>query len=484
VTSRPFEYDCGVVVHVDSNWSWIVERLGRDAVLTGSRIPLRYRTDAFRAHRGSLLPEAGILPAAVLRPRSVEEVVAAVRFASRSGLHIVPWGGGTGLMGGARPSSESMVLDLQRMHRIRGIDARSCTATVEAGLVLESLDRRLRTRGLTLGHDPWSRPRATVGGAIGTNGIGYGGYLRGTMGDQVLGLEVVLADGTIMQTRSVARSTTGLDLKRLFIGTEGTLGIVTAATLRVFPVPERAEMHAFRLRNFATGFDALSRIYNDGLVPSIMDFEETFDAPGVPWKSGPGPPQLYLGFAGSREVVSASWKVARHRLRGAHAVALPDREARGYWRTRHDIIYMHDETSPGVTRADVALQDTIFDYVHVALPRSKVLAYRRAALRLLRRHGVRPAGFGLWTQPELVSLEIIRPAGGDRSAAKIAVARAIDELLRRAHALGGSMEYVHGVGLKLAHLVGEELGTGGDVARRIKDTLDSERLLNPGKVGL
>src|SRR5207249_7582606 len=87
---------------------------------------------------------------------------------------------------------------------------------------------------LTLGHDPWSRPRATLGGAIGTNGIGYAGYLRGTMGDQVLGLESVLADGTILRTRPAVRSTTGLDLRRLFIGTEGTLGIVTAATLRVF----------------------------------------------------------------------------------------------------------------------------------------------------------------------------------------------------------------------------------------------------------
>jgi len=425
-----------------------------------------------------------MLPAAVLRPRSVEEVVEAVHFASQTGRAIVPWGGGTGLMGGARPSSESIVLDLRRMRRIRGIDARSRTVNVEAGLVLESLDRRLRTRGLTLGHDPWSRPRATVGGAIGTNGIGYGGYLRGTMGDQVLGLEVVLADGTVVRTRSVARSTTGLDLKTLFIGTEGTLGIVTAATLRVFPVPERAEMHAFRLRDFRTGFDALSRIYDDGLVPSLMDFEETFDAPGVPWKNEPGPPELYLGFVGSQEVVSASWKVARHRLRSVHAASLPDREARAYWRTRHDIIYMHDETSPGVTRADVALQDTIFDYVHVALPRSKVLAYRRAALRLLRRHGVQPIGFGMWTQPELVSLEIVRSAVGNRSAAKFAVARVIDELLRQAHALGGSMEYVHGIGLKLGHLVGEELGTGREVARQIKQALDPGRLLNPGKVGI
>src|SRR5436190_23867010 len=259
-------------------------------------------------------------------------------------------------MGGARPTFDSIVLDLRNMRRVRSIDAASGTATVEAGIVLEALDRRLRKRGLTLGHDPWSRPRATVGGAIGTNGIGYAGYLRGTMGDQVLGLEVVLADGTIVRTRPAARSTTGLDLRRLFIGTEGTLGIVTAATLRVFPVPEREEIHAFRLRDFPVGLRCISRLYDAGLVPSAMDFEETFPAPGLPWGSGAGPPTLYLEFAGAREIVAASWRVARRYLRAVRARALPDRDAREYWRTRHDIIYAHDEVSPRVTRAELLLK--------------------------------------------------------------------------------------------------------------------------------
>jgi len=304
------------------------------------------------------------------------------------------------------------------------------------------------------------------------------------MGDQVLGLEAVLADGTILRTRPAVRSTTGLDLKRLFIGTEGTLGIVTAATLRVFPIPEREEIHAFSFRNFPRGLACLARMYDDGLAPAVMDFEETFPAPLLPWRSGDGPSVLYLGFAGSREVVAASWRAARRRLRAAVARPLPDREAREYWRTRHEIIYRHDEVSPGVTQADVSLKDVIFDYVHVALPRSKILAYRRSGLAILRRHGVRPIGFGVWTQPELVSLEVVRSAGADRAAARMAVASAVDEVIRRALSLGGSMEYVHGVGVKLAHLMAEELGTGLAVARRVKAALDPAGVLNPGKAGL
>jgi FAD/FMN-containing dehydrogenase len=215
-----------------------------------------------------------------------------------------------------------------------------------------------------------------------------------------------------------------------------------------------------------------------------MDFEETFPAPALPWGGDAGPPALYLGFAGPREVVAASWKIARARLRSARAKPLPDREAREYWRTRHDIIYMHDEVRPGVTRADIALRDMIFDYAHVALPRSKILTYRRAALGILRRHAVQPIRFGIWTQPELVSLEVVRPVRDDRAAAKAAVASAIDDVIHRAQALGGSMEYVHGVGLKLGHLVPDELGPGADVVRRIKDALDPRGTLNPRKLGL
>ena len=137
-----------------------------------------------------------------------------------------------------------------------------------------------------------------------------------------------------------------------------------------------------------------------------------------------------------------------------------------------------------MTRADVRLKDFIFDYVHVALPRSKILSYRQSGLAILRRHGVRPIGFGVWTQPELVSLEVLRSVGQDRAAARAAVAIAIDEVIRRALALGGTMEYVHGVGVKLAHLMPDELGTGLEVARRVKAALDSEGTLNPGKLEL
>jgi len=462
----------------------VASRTADDRVLAGASIPVRYRLDGLRPHRGARLPEDGVAPAAVVLPRSTEEVRRVLAFANDAGLPVVPWGGATGLMGGARPGADSIVVDLRGMNRVRRIDRASCTATAQAGIVLGRLDARLRRRGLCVGHDPWSQPRATLGGAISTNGVGYGAFLRGSMGDQVLGLEAVLMDGTVVRSRPVARATAGLDLRRLFIGTEGTLGLVTEATIRAFPVPGREEIRGFTFADFPRGLAAVCRLYDDGLVPSAMQLDETFASREGPWPSGAEPPTLYLGFAGTDDVVRASWRAARRRLASARARPLPDREARAFWRARHDIIYRTDEVAPGVSEADRFLRDVIFDYIHVALPRAEILAFRRSALAALRRHGVAPTSFGVWTQPELASLEMVRPVRGDRLAAKAAVADAIDEALRRAHALGGSMEYVHGVGLKLAHLMGEELREGLGVYARVKRALDPNGLLNPGKGGL
>lgn len=453
----------------------------RARVIPGTNAPLRYRLDSLRPHRGSLLPEEGSAPAAVVLPTSTAEVAAVLRLATKRGIPVVPRGGGTGLMGGARPILGSVVLDLSRMHRIRHVDRYSVTA--EAGIVLGDLARRLRARKLLLGHDPWSQPRATLGGAIGTNGVGYTAFLHGSMGDQVLGVEAVLADGTVVRTRAVPRSTTGLDLKRLFIGTEGTLGVVTCATVRVFPLPEKADIRAFAFDDFAGAFVAVTALYDDGLRPVLMDLEESFQAPASPWDGEAEGPVLFLGFAGKEEIVRASWHVAASRLRKAGASTLPRREAEAFWRGRHDVIYRTDEIRPGVTQADLYLKDVIFDYLHVALPRPKVLEFRRWAPSILRRRGVTPTGFGVWTQPELVSVEMIRPAGTDRKADKAIVASACTEVLRKAMALGGSIEYVHGVGLHLAHLMPEELGAGLEVQRRIKRTLDPRGILNPGKGG-
>src|SRR5207249_5336402 len=134
-------------------------------------------------------------------------------------------------MGGALSVRAGMVIDLRTMNRILEIDAGARSTRVQTGVVLESLEERLNQDGFILGHDPWTVPIATVGGTISTNSLGYLGGRYGSMGDQVLGLTVMLANGTLVRTRPMPRSSTGPRLRHLFIGAEGTLGVIVEAVL-------------------------------------------------------------------------------------------------------------------------------------------------------------------------------------------------------------------------------------------------------------
>lgn len=214
----------------------IIDALGREAISWDPADLERYIWDALRPSRGfasfdRLAPQ----PRLVMRPQSSEEIAAAVRLASAHGLAVVPYGGGSGLMGGAIPLRPSLVVDLTSMGRVLEVSPEDRTVKVQGGAILAHVERQLNHHGLMLGHDPWSLPIATVGGAISTNSLGYRGSKYGAMGDQVLGLTAVLPDGRILRTRAVPKASAGFDLKQLLIGTEGCFGIVTEAVLRAFP---------------------------------------------------------------------------------------------------------------------------------------------------------------------------------------------------------------------------------------------------------
>ena len=179
------------------------------------------------------------LPLCVVLPDSIDQVQKVVLLANEEKIPIVPYGGGSGLMGGALSLRPGIVMDLKKMDRVLEIDKDARTVRAQAGVVLEVLDKDLKEKGLMLGHDPWTLPVATVGGAVSTNSLGYRGGKYGAMGNQALGLEVVLANGKIVRTRAVPKSSTGMDLKHIFVGGEGCFGMITEATIKAFPLPER-----------------------------------------------------------------------------------------------------------------------------------------------------------------------------------------------------------------------------------------------------
>lgn len=450
-------------------------RLGAEAVVDDQSTRRALAVDQLRRRRGAARHgRDAVVPAAVVRPRTTEDVVTVLELAAGARVPVVSYGGGTGLMGGARTVMPGIVLDLRAMDKILAVAADDLTVTAQAGAVLGDVNAALALSGLMLGHDPWTVPIATVGGTIATNSLGYRGAQYGSMGDQVLGLAVVLGDGRLVRTRAVPRSSTGPRLTRLFAGAEGVLGVVTEATLRVFPLPERRELIALDFPAFAAGHAAVRAMFAIGLVPAVIDYG---GPPG-------GAARMYLGFEGLAGVVAA--QAARGRVICAeHDGAERDpRLAERFWAERHVPPERlrawreaeADEPLPGEPGS------AVFDYLHMALPASRVLPFIDQAEAIFARHGVSVREWGLWNQPELLSTVITRPTDTAEELAEATAA--VDAALMLVQDMGGSMEYVHGAGLRYAHLMEREHGAGLSLLRDIKRATDPAGILNPGKLGL
>ncbi|MFQ5903931.1 MAG: FAD-binding oxidoreductase [Candidatus Binatia bacterium] len=413
-------------------------------------------------------------PLCVVLPASTAEVREVVLLANEEKVPIVPYGGGSGLMGGALSVQPGIVVDLRKMDKILEIDGEAQRARVQAGVVLETLEKGLNEKGLILGHDPWTLPVATVGGAVSTNSLGYRGGKYGSMGDQLLGLEAVLPNGEILRTRSVPKSSTGISLKHLFIGGEGCFGVITEAAVRVFPLPEERSLSSFRFASFEQGFAAVQKIFARGLKPALVDFGD--DAARLH-----GGAILYLAFEGTKEIVEAEERLTLAICGEGEGRRLPQGEAESFWRERHVIAnrFMHSRRSRRERSSDALRRD----WIHVALPASEILAFRKAAMEIVARRGVCLQESGLWTRPELFSMRLAIE-DGDVERAQLVLEDTVDELLRLVQKMGGSMEYCHGVGVKLASLMAEEHGYGLEVMRQIKRALDPNNIMNPGKLGL
>ena len=456
----------------------VIEKLalivGQDNVVTDAERLDEISWDALsEARLDPRCKPATALPLCVAAPDSTAQVREIVVFANETKTPLVPYGGGSGLMGGALSIRPGIALDLRRMNRVVSIDAEALSARVQAGAVLEAVDKKLNEKGFILGHDPWTLPVATIGGAISTNSVGYRAGKYGSMGEQVLGLEAVLPSGEILSTRAVPKSSAGIDLNALFIGGEGCFGVVTEAAIRIFVRPEKSVIHAYGFDTFERGYNAIREIFKRGVEPAVIDFgdnEDKFDGA-----------LLYLAFEGAKEVVAAEEKIALSICDAAGGARLPAAQAEEFWRERHSIARRFAENRRA--RRERGRDGIYRDWIHVALPASEVLPFRKQALAIVKRRGVDAVESGLWIRPELFSMPLRIDSDGKKDA-QLILAETVEELLRLVHKLRGSMEYTHGVGVKLAPLMAEEHGYGLEVMRGIKKILDPNGIMNPGKMGL
>ena len=451
--------------------------VGADNVLSSDYDLDRYSADAltpFRAYYAGYAFER--LADLVVRPGSAAEVSQIAALATREAIPLVPYGGGTGVMGGVLPVQGGVVVDLKRLNRILAISPGDLTATVEPGVVLQELADVLAEHNLMIGHDPYSVPIATVAGTISTNGVGYRASAFGPMGQQVVSLQVALPDGRILDTRAVPKYSSGPNLNHLFIGGEGTFGIITRATIRVFRQPEAQVFATAGFDSFDQGFAAAAEMKALELHPTLLDLTEE-----------EGQVRMFLLFEGYREGVAARHQRAMDICIQFGGRDLGPEDTLDYWEGRHDSGYRYRRNALGRPREERWNRQwgRSFDYLHMALPIAKVLEYRRRCEEILAARGVRVVEYAIWSRPELFSM-MVAPVddSGDSEDSRKNLAEAVEEVLTLAQDLGGVMEYCHGVGMKLNHLLAREMGVGHDVMRELKRTLDPANIMNPGKLGL
>ena len=427
---------------------------------------------------------------AVLRPGSTAEVQALVRLAARTGVAVVPQGGNTGLCGASVPTADGLqaVLQLGRLNRVREIDAENNTATVDAGCILQTLQEQAAAAGRLFPLSLGAEGSCQIGGNIATNAGGVQVLRYGNMRELVLGLEVVLPDGECLDLlRGLRKDNTGYDLKQLFIGAEGTLGIITAATVKLFPAPG-AEVVAFagvssiaqavRLLGAMRGhlgerFTAFELISGPAVALVRQYFPET---PAPLAGSWPWYVLMEAADGGSDEVLREALQTALMACLedgSLEDVALAGNLAQGQtlWALRENITHAQQMDGSNIKH-------------DVSLPISRIAAFVEQMLAQLPQAfaGARPIVYGHLGDGNL-HFNLSAPPGVTAEDWQQQT-EAVNKLLHDAVvALRGSISAEHGIGqLKRDEMALYKTAAELAVMRRIKQALDPQGLMNPGKV--
>jgi len=425
---------------------------------------------------------------AVLRPASTEEIAKLVTICAAARLPIYPQGGNTGLSGGAVAAKNGVLINLGRMNRVRALDALNFTITAEAGCILAELQRAAEAADRLFPLSLGAEGSCQIGGNLSTNAGGINVLRYGNTRELALGLEVVLPDGRVWNgLRGLRKSNTGYDLKQLFIGAEGTLGIITAATLKLFPRPREVETALLGLKRvedvmelFArarstsgdqlTGFELIPRIGIDNVLQYGEGFREPLAAKH-PWYA-------LLEISSSRS--GAQLRQALEELLEAAmtadlvqdgVIAESEAQRRELWRIRAGMPEQQDKLGGSIKH-------------DVSVPISKVAEFIVKASKAVseRLPGIRPYPFGHVGDGN-IHFNLTQPPGADRAV----YLKRWAEFNRIVHdivvSLGGSISAEHGIGLvrrdELAHYAQPlEIET----MRRVKAALDPDGIMNPGKV--
>ena len=457
------------------------EALGDGAVVDDGAELDRYTADTYWKALAATASGSPLgRPELVVRAGSDEDVLAVVRVANRVGVPVVPWGGGSGSQGGSVPARGGIALDLNGLDRIVEIDEQSLTVTAEAGVNGRRLERELNGRGLMLPHYPASADLATVGGYVAARGSGVLSTRYGTIEDLVLSLRVVTPTAELIDTVPVPRHAVGPELTQLYVGSEGTLGVITRATLQLAPLPEARQFAAAAFDSVGAGIAAVRDGIARGLRPSVV---RLYDEAATRQTLGPVVGEELSGvcavfcFEGEAPVAAAEGDRMLELVRAHGGWVLGEDIGRNWWERRYEFY------GPPHLPVLPAIWGTI---EAVATYRNIEAVYRavREAMRAYEGDGLSfKAHFSHWYPWGTMMYGRFIVAEGGPEAIPLHD-RIWEDGVRAILGAGGVMNDHHGVGLKLAPYMEAQHGPALQTLRRIKEVLDPNGIMNPGKLGL
>ncbi|HET6504326.1 MAG TPA: FAD-linked oxidase C-terminal domain-containing protein [Amycolatopsis sp.] len=448
------------------------DALGNDAVLTDPDVTSSYSRDQM-----PLAPSG--TPLAVVLPADVEGVRATVRACAEAKVPIVPRGAGSGLSGAANAIDGCVMLVMTKFDRVLEIDEANRIAVVQPGVVNLDFRTAVEKRGLFYPPDPSSYDWCTIGGNLSTNAGGLCCVKYGVTTDSVLGLEVVLADGSLLRTgRRTVKGVAGYDLAKLFIGSEGTLGVITEATVALRPLPQAPGTLVAGFDTTEAAGEAVSRVVREGLVPSLM---EIMDASSI--KAAEAYLNTDLGAGSDCQALllcqsDAGGDAARRELAALEQICVD---------CGASMAYATDDLAEGkmllqarrvvltaLERYGVWLTDD------VCVPRTRIAELIAGCQRISEEVGLRIAVVGHAGDGNMHPTIVYAPD----SAEELARARkAFDDILEVGLSLGGTVTGEHGVGKIKRDWLAREIGpVAMRVHRQIKAALDPENLFNPGSM--
>ncbi|WP_019241730.1 MULTISPECIES: glycolate oxidase subunit GlcD [Bacillus] len=423
-------------------------------------------------------PQFQSMPDAIIAPRNTAEVSKIVAICNENRIPIVPRGSGTNLCAGTCPTNGGLVLLFKHMNKILEVDEENLTITVQPGIITQTLIDEVENRGLFYPPDPSSMKISTIGGNINENSGGLRGLKYGVTRDYVLGLEFVLANGDVVRTGGkLAKDVAGYDLTRLIVGSEGTLGIVTEATLKLIPIPEDKQTLLALYDDLEAAAKTVSKIIANKIIPTTLEFldqptlqvVEDFAKIGLPTNVAA---VLLIEQDGSKEVVSRDMKLMEDICINEKAISVQLAESE-----EHAMALRTARRSALSALARLKPTTILED---ATVPRSEIAIMVAAINEIAERNQVDICTFGHAGDGNLHPTCLTDSRDKDEIER---VEQAFKEIFEKAIELGGTITGEHGVGAMKSPYLQLKLGNEGiDMMLAIKQALDPNNIMNPGKI--